>query len=294
MVKAQTKIVARVPAGNKEFTIIADSCCSIYERDFQGDKFEFHVAPLTLNVGDKEFIDDENLEPRGLVDAINSYKGCPKSACPSPEQFFKLMEKGDNIIVILLSSKLSGTHASCMVAAAEIRAKFPNKKLFIMDTLSACMGLDLIVRKCRDLIESGLSFDEVVAKLEEARKNTRVRFLLYDLGNLIKNGRLNKMMGKILNTAKIKLVCGDDGAGEIKKYAMALGIRRGMQTLAEFPKKDKAPLDAPILIGHVFNPQDAELVKATMSGFGYKNIQTQVMRGVSCLYAADKGIVIAY
>ena len=279
-----------------KFTIIGDSCANIYERELpKSNKYDLHIAPLTLTVNGKDYVDNQDLDTRELVTAVNTYKGVPKTACPSPEAFYSLMEKSDNIICILLSSKLSGTYASCMTAANDIKEKYPNKKLFVMDTLSACMGLDFIITRCIELIETGeYTFDELTVKLEEVRRNTRVRFLLYDLGNLIKNGRLSKVAGAVLNTMKIKLVCGDDGAGEIKKYAMALGVRRGLGSLADLPHKDKLAPEKTIMIGHVYNEEDAGFIKSALVKHGYNNVSIRKMRGVSSIYAADKGIVIAY
>jgi len=282
-----------------KFTIIADSCCNLYERDFRGAGFNFFVAPLQLTVGEKHFEDNQDLNTRELVDAINSTKQCPKSACPSVETFKQLFEKNDNIIAVLLSSKLSGTYQSALAAYNEVIEKSPKKKIFLLDSLSACTGLDFLVLKVRELIESGFNFEEVVSKIKDFRPSHRVRFLLYDLGNLIKNGRLNKIVGKILGTAGIKLVCGDDGNGEIKKYGMSLGIRRGLSALADLIgsdiKKDNRGLDRKIMISHVHNVQDAEFLSNLLkTKYNLTNISISPMRGTSCLYAADKGIVAAY
>jgi DegV family protein with EDD domain len=238
------------------------------------------------------------LKTRELVDAINATKQCPKSACPSTEAFKTLFEKNDNIIAVLLSSKLSGTFQSAASAEREIREKFPKKNIFLLDSFSACTGLDFLVLKVAEYIEAGHDFDTVVKMITDFRASHRVRFLLYDLGNLIKNGRLNKIVGKILGTAGVKLVCGDDGNGEIKKYGMALGVRRGLAHLADLIgtdiKRDGKP-NRKILISHVHNHPDAQFLADTLKlKYNLTDISISPMRGTSCLYAADKGIVAAY
>jgi len=280
-----------------KYTLIVDSCCDLFPKDLTCKKIDFHVVPLTLILGEEEFVDDENLDTAMFVEKMNNCKVGAKSACPSPEAFAAIMRESDNTIVVTLSSKLSGTHASAMAAAETVKAEFPDKKLFVFDTLSAAAGLTHHCFKVRDLIESGkYNFDEICAKLLELRAQTRVRFLLQDLNNLVKNGRMSKMAGRILTTAKIKLVCGDDGAGEIKKYGMALGTKRGLQVLADLPGADLGERkDAPIIITHVHNEADANFVKGLLeTKFGFKNITLRLMRGLSSLYSADKGIVIAY
>ena len=278
-----------------KYTVITDSCCNLFSKDLTNDKIDFHVVPLTLIIGDEEFVDDEKLDTAGFIGKMNASKTCAKSACPSPDAFFETMKNGDNVIIVTLSSKLSGTYASAMEAGEMFKKQYPNKKLFVMDSLSADTGQDLILTKLCELINSEkYTFDELTAKLVEIRKSTRVRFLLQDIGNLVKNGRMSALIGKILSTAKIKLICGDDGAGEIKKYSMSLGTRHGLNAMAELPGKEISN-DMPIMIAHVFNEEDASYLKRLLeSKFGFKNIKLRLMRGVSSLYAADKGIVMAY
>jgi len=277
-----------------KITIIADSCCNLFEKDLKGDKINFHVVPLTLVLGSEEFLDDEKLDTQKFVDKMNNSKACPHSACPNPDAFYEIMKKNDNIIVVTLSSKLSATHASAIQAVEMLKQSYPDKKVHVLDTLSAAAGLDYICFKIRDLVKEGKSYDEIIGQLDEIRKNTRVRFLLQNLDNLIKNGRLNKVVGKILTTAKIKLICGDDGEGEIKKFGMAMGVKKGLEKLGELPTSDGVTSDMPILITHVHNKSDADFLHDLFKSKGFTNIDVRLMRGISSLYAADKGIVIAY
>jgi DegV family protein with EDD domain len=279
-----------------KYTIITDSCTSLFAKDLSGANIDFHVVPLTLMAGGKEFRDDENLNTADFVKVLGESKTCGKSACPNPDAFYDIMKTGENVIVVTISSKLSATHASAINAGERFKRDFPQRKLYIQDSLSAASGQDLILVKLRDLIDSGrYSFDEITVKIAEITKKTRVRFLLQDLQNLVKNGRMSKMAGKLLSLAHVKLVCGDDNLGEIKKVGLALGTRRGLVTLTELPKRDGVNPDEPIVVTHVLNEPDATFVKTTLAAkMGFKNIIMRAMRGLASLYAADKGIVIAY
>jgi DegV family protein with EDD domain len=266
----------------------------MFPKDLNSDKIDFHVVPLTMILGEEEFVDTEDLDTADFVARMKVFKGCPKSACPTPEAYYDIMAKSDNIIVVALSSGLSGTHASAVTASERIKTDFPNKKLFVFDTLNACTGLDFVCQRLAEVIEKGdKNFDEVTAELVEIGKRAHTRFLLQDLSNLIKNGRMPKMLGKVLTTANIKFICGNDGEGGIKKFGMGLGTRRGLNALAEMPKDEITP-DMPIIINHVLNEEDALYVKELLVGHGFTNIKLYGMRGLSSLYAADKGIVIAY
>ena len=277
-----------------KYTIITDSSCNVFATEFNSQKVDLHVVPMTLILDGKEFVDTENLNVQEFVAAMSASKTV-KSACPSPEAFFDIMKKGDNIIVLSISSRLSGAHQSATIAAQMLKEKYPKKKVHIADSLSAACGLDLMLFRLRDIIEkSEKPFSEITAYLDDIIKTTRVRFLLQDLSNLTKNGRLGKVTGKLLTIASIKLICGDNGDGEIKKYAMALGTRRGLQTLAEMPTKtiDK---DSLIIVNHVNNEGDAIfLVNLLQTKFGFTNVITRGMRATASMYAANKGISMAY
>jgi DegV family protein with EDD domain len=279
-----------------KYTIIADSCCNLFPRDLESEKINFNVVPLTLILGEEEFIDDESLDAKVFVEKMNNCKVCAKSACPAPEAFAEIMRKNDNIIAVLLSSKLSGTYASAMTAAEMVKNEQPDKKIFILDTLSAAAGLDHILYRLKELIERDeYSFDEIANKITEIRTTTRVKFLLQDIGNLVKNGRMNKLMGRVLSTVKIKFICGDDYHGGIKKYAMAIGTKRGLNVMAAMPAEALPDRHSPISVTHVHNEEDASFIRSVWEKkFGFKNVGIRVMRGLSSLYAADKGIVIAY
>ena len=277
-----------------KFTIISDSCTNLFPRDLQSAKIDFKIVPLTLIIEDREFIDDETLNVGDFVSQMNASKACARSACPNPEAFYAAMDGCDNVIVVTITSKLSGTHASAIQAAEKFRSNYPNKKIFVLDSLTAATGIDYILFKLRDLIEVGVyEFEDIIAKIGEVQKATHVRFLIQDLSNLIKNGRLGKVTGALLSTVKIKLICGDDGAGEIKKYGMAMGTKHALKALAELAIKAVKAED-PIYINHVNNEDDVVFLKGVFDAAGYKNVKSYAMRGLSSLYSADKGIIIAY
>ena len=279
-----------------KYTIISDSCCNIFAKDLNSSQIDFHVVPLTLILGNEEFIDDDKLDTRKFVEKMNGQKIAARSACPSPEAFAEIMRKGDNIIVVTISAKLSATNASAVTAASIIKKEFPNKNICVIDTLTACTGQDRVLFKLKEVIESGKhSFDDVAEKFTQICHSTRVRFLLQDLGNLIKNGRMNKVVGTMLSAAKIKVICGENEEGEIKKFGLSLGTKKGLANLAEFPKAAGREADNLITVAHVHNEEDALFIKKMLeTKFGFRNVKVLLMRGLSSLYAADKGIVIAY
>lgn len=281
-----------------KYTIIADSCCDLFAADTSTEKITFVTAPLTICVGEKDFFDDESLDVNELVAAMKANTSAPKTACPSPEMFADGMKNGDNIFCVTLSSKLSGSYNSARLAADNVKQDNPGKNIFVIDSCSASAGMILIVNKLVELIESDkLTFEQIVSKITAFRNATRVRFVLHDLGNLIKAGRMSKVIGLVASVLNIKPILGDDGKGEIKMCRKVLGTKKAMAAMSEYPaeKAIAEGLDIPIVITHCMNEEDAGLLSNLLKiKLGLTNIKVYLMRGLSSFYASHKGLILAY
>ena len=292
MSKTQTK-------NNKKYTIITDSTSDLRNADMTGTAFDFTTVPLTFQVGGFDYTDDENVNLTDVMVKMKQSKQSPKTACPSPEAFAEQMRSGnDEIFCITISSKLSGTYQSACLAADMVREEQPNKKIFVLDSLSASSGSARIAHKLIDLIGSEkYTFKEITEQLTEIRNKNKIRFLLNDLSNLAKTGRMGKIASLITSIIPIKLICGDDTKGEIKQYKKVVGFNKALDAISELPGESltQEGLENPIYIAHCNNAESAGILKKLLeSKFGFKNIKTLFMRGVTTFLANDKGLAIAY
>lgn len=281
-----------------KYKIIGDSCCDLFADKYISDKVDFATTPLTITIGNRDFVDDDSLDLKEMLTAMNSSKTVGKTACPSPESYMSEMEDWDNIFVVTLSSKLSGSYNSALLAAKTTLQKYPNKKIFVVDSLSASSGMTLIIDKLRELIESEqYSFEEIVTKITAFRNSTRVRFILHDLGNLTKAGRMSKVVGLVVSVLNIKPILGDDGNGEIKICSKVIGSKKALSAICNFPG-DKIKInghDTPIIISHCNNEEEANFLKNILTTeLGFTNVKVNTMRGLSSFYANEKGLILAY
>jgi DegV family protein with EDD domain len=208
------------------------------------------------------------------------------------------MRKGDNVICVTLTSKLSGTYNSARLGAEMVQAEFPNKKIFILDSLSASAGETMLLYELKRLIEKGgLTFEEIVKQITAFRDRTSLRFILQDLGNLIKTGRMSKVAGFIASTLLIKPIFGDNGNGEIQLCVKCMGTKKAINTFSDFPAQrvKEYGKDTPVFIAHCFNDEDANTLKGLLeTKHGLTNIVIRPMRGLACFYANEKGLLMAY
>lgn len=108
-----------------KWKIVADSSSDMAGFQFPEGDIGFETAPLTLTVGDKVFVDDENIDTKELVTALRNYKGAAHSACPSPEAFAAACREADNCFILTITGALSGSYNSALAAKKCWRRKTP-------------------------------------------------------------------------------------------------------------------------------------------------------------------------
>ena len=270
--------------------------------------------PLTYTLDGKEYTDTEDHDISDLPSKMKASKQAPKTACPSIETIAEKVRnsEGSQVFIITVSAGISGTYNAARLAGEQIAAENTGKKVCVVDSMTASAGIVRIVLKFASFLKkTDLGFDEICEKLHEIRSRNRTRFLLNDLGTLVKSGRMSKVLGIITSVIPLKLICGDNGAGEIRKYTQVLGMKKGIASLSEFPaanlpsatgnlSKEEISAIAPrekddlITISHCNNTEGAGILKTLLEKFGFSNILTFLTRGISTFYASDKGIVVAY
>lgn len=274
------------------YKIVVDSCCELPEKYKKDSRFE--IIPLGLEVGDYQIMDDENFDQKEFLAKVAAYSGCPKSSCPSPERYRESYHcDADNIYVVTLSSKLSGSHNSAVLGKSLYHEKYGDKNIYICDSESASCGETQIALRAMELEESGYSFDEIVKILEVFRDEMSTYFVLDNLETLRKNGRLTGVKALVASTLSIKPVMGAD-KGTIVQRGQAIGIKKGLAKLAELAAKEVVkPEEKVLMITHCNCPERAEQIKnMILEKIKVKDVVVMDTAGISSMYANDGGIIV--
>lgn len=272
--------------------ILSDTCLDL--NDELRSKINIKFVPLHLDLGDESILDGEDLNIREFVDKMHAYEGVPKTAAPSPHAFIEAMDGYDEVFIITLTSKLSTVYNSALIAKEMMEADHPEIKIHVFDSKSAASGETLLAIKLQEMIDEKLAFEEIVEKLEAEIEGMRTYFILENLDNLAKNGRMSKIAGRIASMLSINPVCrANDGTIEIvsKTRGMKAGINKLVQQVCEglgdIGKKT-------VVISHVLNLDRAEEVKMKLlKKYNFKDIQIVFSKGVTSVYANEGGIVVA-
>lgn len=277
------------------YKIIGDSSTEVNDA-FLKD-YPVHIVPFKLSLDGVEYVDDEKLDVDVFVKTMKASSVLPKSACPSPSDFLNHFVGADEYYIVTISSKLSGTYNSAVMAQKLFESEHPNeKKIHVFDSLGAAAGQTLVARKIHECKASGMSFDAVVETVTAYTKAMQVYFISESLDNLIKNGRISKWKGMIATTLKIHPIMGSDGNGEIKLFEKVRSANKAYDRLIEMIKEgiEKEGKTA-FAVTHVGNPERADQIEAAVKTLpGVTQVYNLKCAGLSSLYADAKGIIVAF
>ena len=275
--------------------IIADSCLDLTPEMKEEGKIQ--IVPLILQVDGVDFIDDASFDQKKFIKAVADFEGCPKSSCPSPEDYKKAFGEDEiPAFCVTLSAELSGSYNSAVLGQRLVQEEFPNKKVHIFNSRSASAGETLIAMKVQELAESGMDFEEVVEKTEEFIRHQDTMFVLENLDTLRKNGRLSGMKATLVSVLNIKPVMMATPEGTIEQCSLGRGTKKALKKMVEEVGKKVSDMEQKIFaISHCNCPERAAFVQEEVKRlYSFKKIVIADTAGVSTMYANDGGIVISF
>ncbi|MFA7636564.1 MAG: DegV family protein [Monoglobales bacterium] len=206
--------------------IITDSASDIMDLSAEN----LTVVPITISFGDKEYLDGVTLSHREFYEKLIGTDVLPKTSLINPFSYSEAIDKvkkdGDEVVIITISSKLSGTYDSAQTAAKEYT------DVYVVDSENVCVGQKILVEYALGLAEKGFSAKEIVEKLDENKKNICLIALLDTLEYLKKGGRISKTAGIVGEVLSIKPVI-TISDGEVAILGKARGSKKGNNLLTE-------------------------------------------------------------
>lgn len=211
-------------------------------------KSRVSVVPLTVHFGDQEYIDGITIDHNTFYEKLVEDDVLPTTSQATPDAFMKEFDKvkeaGESAVVITLSSKLSGTYQSAMIAAAEY------ENIHIVDSGTVAMGGGILVELALRFLDEGLDAKTIAEKLEEEKKKIVIVALVDTLEYLKKGGRVSKAVafaGGVLNIKPVLSVID----GEINMLGKARGSKMGNNLLVqEIEKAGGVDFSKPVLLGY--------------------------------------------
>jgi DegV family protein len=181
---------------------VTDSTADLTEQEIQD--FNIHVVPLNITIQEEHYLDGETITKEEFKNKMIASSELPMTAQPSIGRFVELYDElgkdGSQIISIHLMNSISGT-----VNAARQAADITESTVTVVDSDFTSRSMGIIVREAAQTAKEGKSAEEVLAVIESTRQRTKLYLTVLNLDNLIKGGRISRVMGAFSNLLNIKL-----------------------------------------------------------------------------------------
>ncbi len=231
---------------NNKVRIIVDSAADIAENI----KDKVATLPMTLRFGDLEYTDGVTISKQEFYNKLVESDTLPTTSQIMPlafeEAYREALSMGEDVVVITLSSKLSGTYQSACIAKEEVGVD----NIYVVDSLSVAIGEGILAQLAVSLMEEGKSAKELADVLTKERENIRVIALLNTLEYLKKGGRISKTVAFAGEMLSIKPVVNIVN-GEVNLLGKARGSKQGNNLLVkEIENAGGVDFVKPLLLGY--------------------------------------------
>ena len=267
--------------------------------DFTPEQLELtgiEVVRLHVNFGGEDFVDGVDITPEGFYERLIESDALPTTSQAAPadfaEAFERLTANGDEVVCLTISSKLSGTYQSAMIAAADFEGR-----VRVVDTLNVALGAQILARYALRLASGGRGMDEVADELERVKGRVHIIALLDTLEYLKRGGRISAAAAAVGGVFSIKpVITIRDGA--VAVIGKARGSKNGENLLSQLIEKHGVDFTMPYVLGYT-GLSDALLQKYKADSarlwVGYaKDLPVSVVGSVVGTHAGPGAIAVAF
>ena len=233
--------------------LIVDCTCEIGTAE--AAKMGIISMPMRMMIDDKEYLAGENLDNDTFYDLLPKAKAAPKTMQINAHDYVQvikpLLDAGDQVFVMSVSSGLSGTFNSLTQAAAELNS--PN--LVIFDSQTFTLAYYALAMEAKKLIDAGVTLNELTTALEKLRERVRIYFIADTTKYLVKGGRISFMKGLLADTLHLKPIISVVNK-KLQMVGKGIGYNLAKRQMMRFTQNVDTSM--PIYYGHIHNSAKAE------------------------------------
>jgi DegV family protein with EDD domain len=232
----------------EKIKIITDSTCDLPAEVIE--KYNIEVVPVLINFGDESYLDGIEITRDQVFERIEKGDIFPTTAQITPIRFVEIFKNaiadGSKVIVILMSSEMSGTYQSANLA----KNMLESEDIYIVDSQKICSALGLLVIRAARLINAGMSINDIIIDLEETKHKIITSLSFDSLDNLVKGGRILKAVGVVTGILGIKLILDmKDGVMSVKDKVR--GSKKALKRILSDLEIEGCNNDIPVLLVNI-------------------------------------------
>lgn len=256
--------------------IITDSAADF--EPWELEKKDITCIPLKVMFADTEYEENISLSKNQFYELLLANEESPKTSQASPQILLDLFEEtkqmGDEAVYITLSSALSGTYQSALMAQSAVDCD----RCYVVDSMDATGGQRMLVEYAVKLRDERKSAEEIVEAVEALKKRIVLYACIDTLEYLYKGGRISHTVYTLGSLAQIKPIIKVDEVGGIAVPAKAMGMRKGMDVLVK--KLEQQPMDPefPLYVMYTNNRSVAETLAKRLEAAGYEVPDSRIIQ----------------
>ena len=280
---------------NHRWKLVSDSGCSLLVPDgLAGIDIDYAEVPFTISVDNTDYIDEPGIDIEKMLEHIANCRSGGRTSCPSPHAWLEAWGDAENVIAFTLSAALSGSYNSAIAARHMALEKYPDRNIAVINTCGAGGLPEQLTNIIYEGIHEGDSFDAIVSAADKAVRETQVMFALGSLDNLIKAGRLNKLVGYAAHRFNISAIGVASPGGRIELRHKFRGMKKTYDKLIDTLRETRFA-GGELVISHCMNEEGAEklghLIKAEWLD---TDVSVVPASGLCSYYMGKDGLIITY
>ena len=250
------------------FRIVTDTSSNLPTAYLQAENIT--VIPFTFHTesGEQSCMDTASFDAKAFYTAMRNGEKVTTSQIP-PQRFVDnirpMLENGDDVLFVSMSSGISGSYASGKIAANQLAEEFPERKILTVDTYSASLAEGIVVMRAVECRKEGLSIDETYQILRALRHRIAQIFTVGDLRYLKRTGRLSNLEAAVGTVLQIKPLLKGDPEGKIVCFAKVRGRQRAIEEMAKrYKELVVSPETQTVCISHADCEADAQILASML------------------------------
>ena len=286
------------------WSIVADSSCNLRSYEPRAAHTVFHIAPLTITVGDTDYVDDAHLDVPAFHQAMTNHAEASSSSCPSAGVWAEYFREADNVIAITISGHLSGSYdAACMARNMVLDdwmrdhdGIMTGKNIFVLDSRAAGGKLEVLVQLLDTYLAEhpACAFEEAVDYIKRLEEHSQVLFSLSSYENLVKNGRMPRLAGTLATKLNIRVLGIASAEGTIKMVGPTRGEKKTYNKVVD-SMASCGYNGGLAYIDHVENPTAAaDLRTAILQRWTQASVEILPCGALCSYYAEQSGLIIGF
>lgn len=288
--------VVEMKRNDHGWKLVSDSGCSLLVPDGPDGLagIDYAEVPFVISVDNTDYIDEPGIDIEKMLEHIANCRSGGRTSCPSPHAWLEAWGDAENVIAFTLSAALSGSYNSAIAARHMALEKYPDRNIAVINTCGAGTMPGCLMQAVSDGVDDGDSFDVIAKTAENIARNTNVMFALGSLDNLIKAGRLNKLVGYAAHRFNISAIGVASPGGRIELRHKFRGMKKIYGKLID-TLRETGFAGGELVISHCMNEDGAEklghLIKAEWLD---TDVSVVPASGLCSYYMGKGGMIITY